>query len=51
LLAFRGGFCYQVTPRNISQGGIGMNYPGWLFADFYFWYGRFFGWPGRGEVC
>jgi hypothetical protein len=51
LLAFRGAFCYQETPKNYYQGGIVMQYQGWLFTDFFFWFGGFFGLPGRGEVC
>jgi hypothetical protein len=37
--------------KKYHQGGIVMEYQGWLFANFYFWSGSFFGSPGRGEVC
>jgi hypothetical protein len=51
LLAFRCAFCYQEAPQHIIEGGVGMKYQGWLFSGFSFWFGSFFGLPGRGEVC
>jgi len=43
-----------LLPRSTAtyhEGGIGMKYQGWSFAGFSFWFGSFFGLPGRGEVC
>ncbi|MDH3808000.1 MAG: hypothetical protein OEU57_05920 [Desulfuromonadales bacterium] len=35
----------------LHEGGVGMKSQSWLFTGFYFWFGSFFGLPGRGEVC